>query len=418
LLFDLISSSKYYIAQCCILFGVDEIVRYTYRLRPGVQAVRALESEWHRCRFLWNEAVHRQKTGGKPTFGKLSKMLTEARGRTAWLRDGSQVAQQQTLRGYAQALDHSDKVKGRGRPVRKSRKNSLPSLEYTTRGFSIKDRRLRLPGKVSIPVVWSRELPSEPTSVRVYQDSLGHWYASFVVRREIEATPRAEGGIGIDWGVTTTATTTDPAYDLPFGGHRKRCAAELARAQRKMARRRRERGQVPSKGYQRVRREAAKLYKKAARQNTHAARVWARRVVDNHHTIAVEDFKPKFLSRSTMARKAADAAIGAAKRELIERATRAGRKVVLIPPAYTTMTCASCGARAKQRLALDVRVFRCESCGHTADRDRNAARVILAATVELDRVSVDDVRHCWPPSEAVSGAVRAGNPPASAVGKS
>ncbi|WP_245664454.1 transposase [Nocardia grenadensis] len=278
-------------------------------------------------------------------------------------------------------------------------------------------RCLRLPGKVSIPVVWSRELPSAPISVRVYRDSLGHWYASFVARRALEAAPVAEGGMGIDWGVSTTATTTSPSHDLPYMGYRRRCAAELARAQRKMARRRRPRGHTPSNGYRRARREAARLHKKAARQNTHAARVWARRVVADHRTIAVADFKPKFLVDSSMARKAADAAIGAAKRELIERATRAGRKVVLVPPAYTTMTCASCGARAKQRLALDVCVFRCEACGHTADRDRNAAHVILAATVELDGVSVDDVRHDRPPSGAVGGAVRAGNPPAAVMGR-
>ncbi|MFI1463950.1 RNA-guided endonuclease InsQ/TnpB family protein [Nocardia carnea] len=394
---------------------MGEVVRYTYRLRPGVLAERALLAEWHRCRFLWNEAVNQQRAESKPTFSRLSKMLTEARGRNAWLRSGSQVAQQQMLRTYAQALDHSFRVKGRGRPEVKTRKKALPSLEYTTRGFTIKEQRLCLPGKVSIPVVWSRELPSAPSSVRVYRDSLGHWYCSFVVRRDSEPLPGAAGAIGIDWGVSTTATTTDPAYDLPYLGHRRRCAAELAAAQRKMARRRRPRGQTPSKGYQRAKIQAARLHKKAARQNTHEARQWARRVVDNHHTIAVEDFKPRFLSRSTMARKAVDAAIGAAKRELIERGARAGRKVVLVPPAYTTMTCSQCGTRTKERLGLAERTFRCGHCGHTADRDRNAAATILA-TVELDRAGVDDVRHCLPPSEVV-GAVRVRNPPASAVGK-
>ncbi|HWN34517.1 MAG TPA: transposase [Pseudonocardia sp.] len=311
-----------------------ETVRYTYRLRPGAVAERVLLEEWQ--------------------------------------------------------------VKGRGKPTVKARKKTLPSLEYTTRGFSILDRRLRLPNGVVIPVVWSRELPSDPTSVRVYQDSLGHWYASFVVRRAAELAPDADGAIGIDWGVTTTATTTDPAYDLPFGGHRRRCAAELARAQRKMARRRRARGQAPSNGYRRARLSAAKLHKKAARHNVHLARQWVRGVVANHQTIAVEDFKPRFLTRSTMARKAADAAIGAAKRELIMRGTRAGRKVVLVPPAYTTMTCSSCFAIAKQRLGLAERILRCEHCGYTADRDRNAARVILAMA-DPDHASADDVRHCSTP---------------------
>ncbi|WP_204038568.1 RNA-guided endonuclease TnpB family protein, partial [Micromonospora qiuiae] len=201
-----------------------------------------------------------------------------------------------------------------------------------------------------------------------------------------------------------TATTTDAAYDLPHLGHRRRCAAQLARVQRRMSRRRRPRGNPPSKGYLRAKRQVAKLHKKATRQNTHDARQWARRVVTDHAVIAVEDFKPSFLARSTMARKAADAAIGAAKRELIERGTRAGRKVVLVPPAYTTMTCSQCGTRAKQRLGLGVRTFRCGDCGYTACRDRNAARAILA-TAERDRVGADDVRHVIT-SLRVSGCVQ------------
>lgn len=367
-------------------------MRYNYRLRPGAQAEAALTAEWGRCRWLWNEAVHQQKTGRKPTFAKLCKMLTEARQANAWLRDGSQVAQQQVLRTYGVALNHSFKVKGRGRPALKKRAKSLPTLDYTTRGFSLKDGRLRLPGKVFIPVVWSRDLPSDPTSVRVFQDSLGHWYASFVVRRETDQAPESGAGIGIDWGVTTTATTTDPAYDLPYHGFRKQCAAELAKVQRKMARRKPQRGHASSKGYLRAKRQAAKLHKKATRQNQHTARQWAKAVVDNHQVIAVEDFKAKFLAKSTMARKAADAAIGTAKRELIERGMRAGRKVVLVPPAYTTMTCSGCLTRAKQRLGLGERTFVCTTCGYADSRDRNAARVILA-TVERDRAGVDGVRH-------------------------
>ncbi|MGH3374747.1 MAG: hypothetical protein ACRDP6_08410, partial [Actinoallomurus sp.] len=87
-----------------MISGVEEVVRYAYRLRPGAEAKRALESEWHRCRFLWNETVHQQRAGSKPTFCTLSKMLTAARSSNAWLREGSQVAQQQTLRTYARRV--------------------------------------------------------------------------------------------------------------------------------------------------------------------------------------------------------------------------------------------------------------------------------------------------------------------------
>lgn len=382
-----------------------ETVRYTYRLRPGAQAEAALLDEWGRCRWLWNEAVHQDRTHRKPTLCKLSKLLTEARSANTWLRDGSQVAQQQMLRSYAQSLGHSFKVKGRKRPVFKALKKVLPSLEYTLRGFSIREGRLMLPKGVSIPVVWSRDLPSEPTSVRVYQDSLGHWYASFVVTREVEVIPDAEGGIGIDWGISVTATTTDPAYDLPYSAHGENAAAGLAKYQRRMARRKPKPGQSGSKGYQRAKRDTAKLHKKVTRQRQYTGRVWARRVVANHQLVAIEDFKPKFLSQSTMARKAADAAIGATKRTLVEYAERAGRQVVMVKPAYTTMTCAACGTRAKERLLLNERMFVCTACGLIEGRDRNAARTILVVA-ERGHTSVDDVRHSpLPPSEAVACAI-------------
>ena len=118
----------------------------------------------------------------------------------------------------------------------------------------------------------------------------------------------------------------------------------------------------------------------------------AERVVDHRQMIAVADFRPLFLAKSTMARKAADAAIGAAKRELTGCGQRAGRKVVLVPPAHTTMTCSECYARNKLRPGLAERTFRCESCGHTAGRDRNAAKVILAMA-ERGHAGADDVRH-------------------------
>lgn len=395
------------------MIHVIETVRYTYRLRPGAQAEATLLAEWGRCRFLWNEAVHLQKIGQRLTFAGLCRLLTDARGKFGWLREGSQVAQQQMLRNYSQSLTSSFKVKGRGRPKCKRRKTTFPSLNYTTRGFTIRGGRLCLPAGVSIPVIWSRDLPSDPTSVRVYQDALGHWFASFVVRREVEPAPEVTEAIGIDWGVTTTATATDPAFDLPYLGHRKRCAAELAKTQRKMSRRY-SKGKAQSNRYKRAKRAAAKLHQKAANQTKHDSRIWAKSVVDHHQVIAVEDFKPMFLAKSTMARKSADAAIGAAKHELIERGTRAGREVVLVPPAYTTMTCSKCGTRAKEHLGLDQRTFLCWSCGFTDSRDRNAARTILA-TAERIRAGVDDVRHQIPPSRDVMGAVRARNLPALAV---
>lgn len=327
-------------------------------------------------------------TGQKVTLPALGKALTAARSSLAWLRDGSQNAQQMTLRTFAQAYQHSFSVEGRGKPSAKRRKSSRLSLEYSTRGFSLRGERLLLPKGVAIPVVWHRDLPADPTSVRVYQDAVGHWWASFVTRREVEPSPPVGASIGIDWGVKTVATTTDPKFDLPASGKRRKVAAQIASAQRRMARRYRK-GQPQTRGYQTARRQAAKLHEHARNQVKHEAHLWSNRVVEHHDLIAIEGFKPKFLAKSTMARKSADNAVGQVKRILIEKAQRAGRQVVIVPPAYTTMTCSRCGAIAKSALSLSERTFRCD-CGYTADRDRNAAQTILALA-EVSQASVDGV---------------------------
>lgn len=132
-----------------------------------------------------------------------------------------------------------------------------------------------------------------------------------------------------------------------------------------------------SRGYRAAARLAAKAHKKAARQRQHTARVWAKKLVTDFDGIAVEDLHPKFLAKSTMARKAADAAIETTKTALMNMATKHGRQIVLVDPKHTTTDCGACGTRAKNRLPLSQRTYTCESCGHSADRDKNAAQVIL-----------------------------------------
>ncbi|BDM73708.1 transposase [Streptomyces nigrescens] len=363
--------------------------RYTYRLRVSASARAALGGEWDRCRWVWNECVARSKKahaeGEKCGPARLDMMLTEARARTPWLREGSSVPQQQLIRDFgksrAKALkDFKARLPMRqraGMPKHKKKCEALPTLNYTRRGFRLKDGRLHLAGGVVVRVVWSRDLPKPPSSVRVYRDSLGHWYCSFVVPVTTEALPATGRDIGIDWGVKETATTTSDDHDLAHAQHGKTAAQKLARYQRMMARRKPKHAQAVSKGYRSAKRQTAKLHKKTARQRQDAGRKWAKSVVRDHDRLAVEDFHPKFLAKTTMARKAADAAIGATKRALVEMAWKHGRELHLVDPAHTTMDCAECGARTKHALPLSERTYTCTACGAVSPRDKNSARVML-----------------------------------------
>jgi putative transposase len=384
--------------------------RHTYRLRVSSTARGGLLAEWDRCRWVWNECVAKSKAvyarnkalpGDQLTCGPagLDRMLTEARERTPWLREGSSVPQQQVIRDFGKSRAKAQKdIKERlpqrqraGMPGWKKRREADPTLNYTKRGFRLKNGRLHLAGGIVVTVVWSRSLPAEPSSVRVYRDTLGHWYASFVVLAEIQPLPETGAVIGVDWGVTETATTTSDVHDLPHAQHGRRAQAKLSRYDRMMARRKPKKGQAGSKGYREAEKLRTKAYKHVARQRQDTGRKWAKKVVRDHDAIAVEDFRPRFLAKTSMARKAADAAIGATKQALIEMGRKHGRDVRLVHPAHTTMECASCGARTKHALPLSERTYSCTACGAVSPRDKNSARVMLVRA-GLNPVGVEGVR--------------------------
>lgn len=143
-----------------------------------------------------------------------------------------------------------------------------------------------------------------------------------------------------------------------------------------MARRMPRRGQAASKGYRKAAQHARKAYKKVTRRRQDTARKWAKRLVTAFDQIAVEDFRPKFLGKSAMARKAADAAISTTKHELIHMAHKHGRVLHLVHPAHTSMDCGRCGARAKHVLPSSERTYTCAVCG-AVSRDENSVCVML-----------------------------------------
>ena len=411
-------------------------VRYTYRLRPGGQARAYLGREWDACRFVWNQLVEQSQTRYRTsraagdltaTFGYKDQaaFVTSLRRNTTgpgvdaegnnWLSLSAAHTQQQVVRDFAKSrtkalLDRKNKIpvtQRAGLPRFKSRHHALASLNYAGRDFKIvadpvmgRDV-LWLTGGITIPVVWSRPLPGTPSSARVFQDGVGHWYASFVVQAPDETLPVVGDGrvVGIDWGIKQVATTvtahvndtgavTDldegDTFDLPHPQHGKTAAQKLARYQRMMARRSAKahgspKGTAPTRGYWKARKLTAAAHQKVTNQHSDTAHKWAKALVAGHDRVAVEDFRPRFMAKNrSLARKAADAACGASKTALIWHATKAGRDLVLVNPAYTTMDCFSCGARAKHRIPLDQRVYTCTTCGVVADRDKNAAAVVVA----------------------------------------
>lgn len=146
---------------CDIMFSMK--VRYKYRLRPGKQAERYLLAEWDACRYVWNRMVDESQARYErgETFGaaQAQKYLTFLRASKTdkdggkWLAAHSCVPQQQIVRDYSQSRGKavsdrktSSRKRKAGMPRHKSRKTTLPSLNYRIGGFTLveQDGKTRL----------------------------------------------------------------------------------------------------------------------------------------------------------------------------------------------------------------------------------------------------------------------------------
>ena len=70
-----------------------------------------------------------------------------------------------------------------------------------------------------------------------------------------------------------------------------------------------------------------------------------------------------------------DASLGYLRRRIQDKASSAGREMILVDPKGTSQTCSMCGEIVKKDLS--VRVHECPYCKTSMDGDVNAARNIL-----------------------------------------
>jgi putative transposase len=89
-----------------------------------------------------------------------------------------------------------------------------------------------------------------------------------------------------------------------------------------------------------------------------------------------------------LAKSIADAAWSQFADLIACKAAWADRRFVAVNPTYTSQDCSRCGQR-KTDLKLSDRVYQCFSCGFVIDRDRNAARNILALGLQCLGLSLE-----------------------------
>ncbi len=358
-------------------------LRYNYRLYPSPGQRDALARAFGCARVVFNDGLRARQEAheaGLPyiTDGELPARLTavKATPERAWLADVSAVILQQSLADLNTAYRNffasvTGKRKGpKIEPPRfKSRKDRRQAVRFTAnaRFRVLASGKLRLPRIGDVPVRWSRDLPSEPSSVTVIRDSAGRYFASFVIETGPVTLPGTGPVIGIDLGLTHFAVLSD-GRKIASPQFLRRAEKKLRRAQRSLSRK--EKG---SRNRAKARVKVARAHAQVADARREFHHQLSTTLIRDNQAVAVEDLAVRGLARTRMAKSVHDAGWSAFTGMLEYKARLYGRefhRIGRFEP--TSQVCSACGVKDGPK-PLHVRAWQCQACGTWLDRDINAA---------------------------------------------
>ena len=181
--------------------------RYQYRFYPTDQQRLSLAQLFGCVRVAWNDALAFAQASEKyPGYSALSSALTMSK-RTetrSWLGSVSSVPLQQSVKNLDVAFKNffnSCTGNRKGKKLKSPRfkkKTNTQSATFTKAAFSLSEDAVYLAKIGNIKSVWSRELPSEPSSVTVIKDAANRYFVSFVVDTEPVSIEAKNQSIGID----------------------------------------------------------------------------------------------------------------------------------------------------------------------------------------------------------------------------
>ncbi|WP_293134364.1 RNA-guided endonuclease TnpB family protein [Okeania sp. SIO3I5] len=194
--------------------------RYKYRIYPNNIQKTALAKLFGCARTVWNDSLgycnelYRQGEK-KPSNGELQKQfITQSKNtkHREWLSEVSNIPLEQSLNDLHQAYQNffnscEGKRKGKAvKPPRLKTKKSRQSARFREGGFKIEPHKVYLAKVGKIKIIWSKKLPTEPSSVTVIKDSANRYFLSFVVEINSETLAKTDNLVGIDLSIKTFAT--------------------------------------------------------------------------------------------------------------------------------------------------------------------------------------------------------------------
>lgn len=384
---------------------VKEFIRtYRFRLQPTQEQTTLLCQFAGACRFVYNRAIvelHLDAAPERVVYNSLSKWLTALKREPdlSWLSEAPSQPLQCALQDLAQACRRVSTERKHGREAHlqfRSRSDGLGSIRFPQNirleeawGTSKLRTFVVLPKLGAVEYRRSRSIPKTAKIAQAtVREECGKWYVSIVVR-EAQDVPDVNdtSAFGVDLGVRHFAVLHDGVEtifrDIPEAMKRK-----LRRLDERIRRLQRVRSAKIEKkafgsAYHKLCEKIRKLWLKVWRIRQdflHKLSTW---MAKSQRHVTVEALKVQRMTSAKGERKRS------LNRSILEQGwylfrtflryklERVGRYLIEVNPAFTSVTCSTCGYCSKSN--RDGERFQCSACGYTDHADANASKNIWAA---------------------------------------
>ena len=386
-----------------MLYNSSMKARYQYRFYPTNPQRQSLAQLFGCVRVVWNDALALSKKDKYQGYNTLSAMLTQSKKTVEreWLKQVSSVPLQQSLKNLDTAYkNYFDSLKGKRKgkklsaPKFKKRTNSQ-SATFVKSGFSITGESVYLAKIGDLNPIWSRELPSDPSSVTVIKDCADRYFLSFVVEVQPVQIDAKNQSIGIDLGIKTFAVMSNG--EKAFSPDYSALDRKVRRLQKKLARQ-----QKGSNRRNKTRLQIAKTHNQIADTRKDFLHKLSTKLVRENQTIVLEDLNVSGMVKNRKLSRAISLQGWREFRTLCEaKSEKYGRTFTVINRwEPTSQVCSDCGFKWG-KLDLKIRSVKCLNCGTEHDRDENAAKNINKVGMGHRHDSKRAVRDCKTTSVAI-----------------
>ena len=354
--------------------------RYQFRFYPTDQQQKLLAQLFGCVRVVWNDALAICKQVEKlPSNNDLQKLVITQAKKTIerqWLSDVSNIPLQQSVadlgvayKNFFDSLKGKRKGKKLGRPKFKKKSNQQ-SARFRIGGFSIKGDEVYLAKIGNVSPIWSRDLPSAPSSVTVIKDCANRYFLSFVVEVEPVNIDAKNQSIGIDLGIKTFAVMSngEKAQSPDYS----KLDRKIRKLQKKLARQPKD-----SQRRNKTRIKIAKLHNRITDTRKDFLHKLSTKIISENQVIVLEDLHVSGMVKNRKLARSISLQGWREFRTLCEAKSQKFNRDFRVISRWeaTSQICSECGYKWG-KLDLKIRSVKCLNCGTEHDRDENAAKNI------------------------------------------